>query len=125
MEEFNFDFRAVKNGAPIVTLSSFGIAFNELSRKYLGFPEEICMGYDSQKKAVGIKPYQGEDNLPRFKFESKARNGWIRIGCKEFMRYLARETNLDFLTKGLQFSPEMSSDKKLLIIIVDEQHLNK
>lgn len=41
---YNFNFSFLKNGNPVVTLSSFGIAFNKGAIEALGTPEEIVIG---------------------------------------------------------------------------------
>ena len=43
---YNFDFSYLKNGAPAVTLSSFGIAFNKGAIESLGTPDQVIIGYD-------------------------------------------------------------------------------
>lgn len=55
MGNYSFDFNFVKAGAPIVTLSSLGIAFNRLSRSLLGFPDRINVGYDESAHAIVIR----------------------------------------------------------------------
>ena len=40
---YNFDFSYLKNGAPAVTLSSFGIAFNKGAIESLGTPDQVIM----------------------------------------------------------------------------------
>ena len=40
---YNFDFSYLKNGAPAVTLSSFGIAFNKGAIESLGTPDQVII----------------------------------------------------------------------------------
>ena len=89
MNGYNFDFNFIKSGAPVVTLSALGIAFNQPSRSLLGFPEAISIGFDKDKLAIGIRAVSKEDNEDSFEFEKKAKNGWVRLGCKEFSKYLS------------------------------------
>jgi len=126
MGTFNFNFRVTKSGAPYVTLSSFGIAFNDLSQEKLKRPEEIIIGFDEDKHAIGIKAYSGEKDVPTFTFASKVRHNWVRIGCKDFMRYVAslvKDQGIDFLTRGKSFIADFDDDTQTLIIVLDKEHM--
>lgn len=50
---FNFDFSYLKNGCPIVSLSSFGIAFNKGAIEALGTPDQVIIGFDQEACAIG------------------------------------------------------------------------
>ena len=52
---YNFDFSYLKNGAPAVTLSSFGIAFNKGAIESLGTPDQVIIGYDPYQQAIGVR----------------------------------------------------------------------
>ena len=54
MKDFNFDYEFVSAGAPIVTLSSLGFAFNPVCRKMLGYRTKSIL-VDEKKMALGIK----------------------------------------------------------------------
>lgn len=125
MINYSFDFNFVKAGAPIVTLSSLGIAFNRLSRSLLGFPQRINIGYDENAHAIGIRAHDEESNIASYEFESRVKNEWIRIGCKDFIKYLSATTNIDFSTKAKQFVATYDQNTKTLIVIVDEEHIKK
>ena len=120
---YNFDFSYLKNGSPIVTLSSFGIAFNKGAIESLGTPAQIIIGYDPQAHAIGVRA-KGEDTTsPVYEFASRIKNDWIRIGAKDFMKHLARTSGIDFLTKSKQFVADYDSETQTLVIVVDEAHL--
>ena len=51
---YHFDFSYLKNGAPAVTLSSFGIAFNKGAIESLGTPDQVIIGYDPDQQAIGV-----------------------------------------------------------------------
>jgi len=120
---FNFDYNFVKSGAPVVTINSSGIAFNYLSRSLLGFPERINIGYDEITNAIGVKCHDDNSNIPYYEFEKKAKNDWVRIGCKDFIRYLCNKANIDFAIKSQQFIVDYDEIKKILIVIVDAKHM--
>ena len=125
MGNYSFDFNFIKSGAPIVTLSSLGISFNHLSRSLLGFPQKINMGYDEKAHAIGVRAHEEGSNVTNYEFESRVKNEWIRIGCKDFIKYLSATTNIDFITKAKQFIATYDKDTKTLVVIVDEEHMKK
>jgi len=96
MKSFNFNFHAVSGGAPYVTLSTLGMAFNSVSIGKLGNPEKIIVGFDEEQCVIGVRAYNGETDLKPYEFSSRVRLGWIRIGCKDFIKYLSSLTNIDF-----------------------------
>lgn len=51
------------------------------------------------------------------------KNDWIRIGAKDFMKYLSRTSKIDFLTKAKQFIAEYDEETQTLIVVIDEAHL--
>lgn len=119
---YNFDFSFVRSGAPIVTLSSTGIAFNSVVRNMLGYPSEIDIGYDEQSNAIGICAHNPENTDKPYEFESREKDGWVRISCRDFIRYLSQKNNMDF-TKAIQFIPKYDTFAKMLIIIVDQTYM--
>ena len=118
---YNFDFGFVRSGSPIITLGSTGLAFNAISRKMLGYPENIDIGYDEAANAIGICAHRDECKEKPYEFEPRQKDGWVRISCRDFMRYLAKKNHLDF-TKAKQFIPEYDPSTEMLIVIVDEEH---
>ena len=120
---YNFDFSYLKNGNPIVTLSSFGIAFNKGAIEALGAPEQVIIGFDPEACAIGVRA-RGEDMFfPAYDFARRIKSDWIRIGAKDFVKYLARVSGIDFLTKSKQFIAEYDHETETLVIVVDETHL--
>ena len=120
---YNFDFSYLKNGSPIVTLSSFGIAFNKGAIEVLGTPEQVLIGYDQDAHAIGIRAKREGTSAPVYDFASRVKNDWLRIGSKDFMKHLSRTSGIDFLTKSKQFLADFDSDTQTLVVIVDEAHL--
>jgi hypothetical protein len=94
--KYNFSWSSVSGGAPYVTFSSLGIAFNSVSIEKLGSPEKIMVGFDEEKLVIGVRAYDGNINIKPYEFSDRIRNGWIRIGCKEFIRYLQKLTGIDY-----------------------------
>lgn len=120
---YSFDFSYLKNGTPIVTLSSLGIAFNKGAVDMLGSPDQINVGYDEKARVIGVCARDMEKDVPHYDFATRVKNDWVRIGAKDFMRYLAKVSEIDFIAKAKQFVPEFDEDSKTLIIVVNEEHL--
>lgn len=121
--DYNFDFTYLKNGSPIVTLSSFGIAFNKGAIESLGTPEQVIIGYDQDAHAIGVRAKDEDSSAPSYDFASRVKNDWIRIGAKDFMKHLSRTSGIDFLEKSKQFIADYDSETQTLVIVVDEEHL--
>ena len=120
---FNFDFSFLKNGSPIVTLSSFGIAFNKGAIDALGVPAQIIIGYDQEQRAIGVRAKGEDTSAPCYEFASRIKNDSIRIGAKDFMKHLSRISKIDFLSKAKQFVADFDEETQTLIVIIDEEHL--
>ena len=123
MGDFNFNFEFVGSGAPIVTLSGLGIAFNPLSRSLLSYPDFINIGFDENKLAIGVKSHDVNSQIKSYEFEKKEKNGWVRIGCKDFVKYLSKISEIDFISKAQQFFASYDENEKMLIIVVDKEHI--
>lgn len=120
---YNFDFSYLKNGAPAVTLSSFGIAFNKGAIESLGNPDQVIIGYDPEQQAIGVRARGDDTTSPCYDFAPRVKNDWIRIGAKDFMKHLSRTSKIDFLTKAKQFIAEYDEETQTLIVVIDEAHL--
>lgn len=96
--KFSFDWNFIAAGAPYVTVSELALAFNAPAVVLLGNPENVVAGFDEKRLAIGIKRYSGEENVKSYKFYSRMKNGWVRIGCKDFVKYLSS-------ISGISFSP--------------------
>lgn len=121
--DFNFDYSFAKSGTPVVTLSSIGLSFNLGSRLMMGKPESIEIGYDTEKNVIGIRPHDHASSNPYYVFESRMKDEWVRISMKDFMKYLAQKSGIDFLSKAQQFIPERDHTTGMLLVFVDKDHL--
>lgn len=125
MDNFNFNFEFVASGAPIVTLNSLGIAFNPVCRAMLGYPEKVNIGFDEKNMVIGIKAHDPATKIKAFEFETRERNGWIRVGAKDYVKYLSLISKIDFITKARQFIATFDEENKMLIVVIDEEHIKK
>lgn len=119
---YNFDFNYIKRGAPIVTLSSLGISFNRASVDLLGNPEKVLVGYDVDAHVIGVKPAEDETKGITYVFATRMKNDWVRIGCRDFVKKLAIDTEMGFDKKAIQFIATYDTDLQMLIIPIDEKH---
>lgn len=118
---FNFDWNYVAAGAPYVTVSELGLAFNAPAITLLGNPEEIAVGFDEDQMTIGVTDARNvQDVLKTYKFSSRMRTGWVRIGCKDFVKYLS-------LISGMKFSPskkfiaQYDHEEKILFVTIKEE----
>ena len=114
---FNFDWNYISNGAPYVTIGSAALGFNTPSISLLGNPEEVIVGFDCQNMTIGIKKYDGEENAKKYKFYSRMKNGWVRIGCKDFVKHLSSLTGLNF-APAKRYVAQFDPGEKILFISV-------
>lgn len=115
--EFNFDWNYVAAGAPYITISELALGFNAPSISLLGNPEEVIIGFDDQTMTIGVKKYDGNENVKSYKFYSRMKNGWVRIGCKEFIKYLSSLTGLEF-SPAIRYIAKYDAQEEILYISV-------
>jgi hypothetical protein len=121
---FQFNWNAVSGGAPYVTISTISIAFNSASIGKLRNPERVIIGFDEEQCAIGIKAYSGEPNIKPYDFASKAKNGWVRIGCRDFIKYLSTLTHVDF-SPAKRYVARFDTQTEVLYILVGESFENE
>ena len=110
------EFYMPKNKPEIVTVPPA----NYIAVRGTGDPNEPDGAY---QQAIGVRA-RGEDTTsPCYDFAPRVKNDWIRIGAKDFMKYLSRTSKIDFLTKAKQFIAEYDEETQTLIVVIDEAHL--
>ncbi|MBR6254155.1 MAG: hypothetical protein IKR22_01845 [Clostridiales bacterium] len=117
---YNFDWDIVSEGAPYVTISKLGVAFNMAAIKKLGTPAFVMLGLDSEKMVLGVKtaPEWCENDKNTYQFRERIKNGWVRIGCKEFVRYLEKLSGMDY-SRARRYIADFDSENQLLIVKVN------
>ena len=115
--KFNFDWNYVAAGAPYITISELALGFNAPSISLLGNPEEVIIGFDDQTMTIGVKKYDGNENVKSYKFYSRMKNGWVRIGCNEFIKYLSSLTGLEF-SPAIRYIAKYDEQEEILYISV-------
>lgn len=117
--KFDFDWNYISAGAPYMTISESGLSLNMPAINMLGCPEEVLVGFDKGKMAIGIKPAQGSENAKKYKFKSRIKNGWVRIGCRDFVKYLSVLTGIKF-SPAKRFIAVFDESAGVLYVIVDK-----
>lgn len=121
--KFNFDWNYVAAGAPYVTISEFALGFNSASVSMLGNPEKVIIGFDEKACAIGIKAYENEESIKAFDFHDRIKNGWVRIGCKDFIRNLSVLTGKSF-SPAVRYVAKYDAEDKVLFISLLEGELD-
>ena len=114
---FKFNWNAVSGGAPYVTLSSLGIALNSVSISKLDTPRKVIVGFDEEQCVIGIKAYTNEPDVKPYEFSERIRNGWIRLGCRDFIKYLSALTDIDF-SKSKRYVATFDANTAILAVRV-------
>lgn len=105
------------SGAPIVTIATYGITFNSSTIDLMNNPKRIEMGYSPKLNKVLIKPSNKSKEEGSFAFASRAnKRGYIRIGNKDFVKYIANKSGLPITKESIRFPATWDSKNKILKI---------
>ena len=66
---------------------------------------------------IGVKQYDGTENVKSYKFYSRMKNGWVIIGCKDFVKYLSTLTGLKF-SPAIRYVAKFDTEEKILYVSV-------
>lgn len=114
--EYNFIWTAPSAGAPIVSIASYGISFNSMVSEMLGRPSRVLLGFDERNLVIGVKPVQdGIDDSRAYKFAERERLGTVRIGNKDFLKYVSSKSGID-LKKTSRYLANWDDEAQTLII---------
>ena len=111
MEKFNFDWNYIDTCMPQITISKTNIGCNKKAIDLLEKPQKVVIGFDEKNLAIGIKAYNGIDKVHTYDFARRVTNGWVRMGCKGFIKYLSNY-GLDF-EKAKKFNAKYLSEEKI------------
>ncbi len=121
---FNFDWNYVSSGAPYVTISELSLGFNSPAISMLKNPENIVIGFDEEHLTIGVKDAKGMENVKPYKFYSRMKHGWIRIGCKDFIKYLSAISGITF-TPAKKFIARYDPEEQILYIKVSKEEVSE
>lgn len=114
--DYNFLWTTPSAGAPIVSIATYGISFNSIVVDLLNRPPKVLLGFDEKNMVIGVKPVIGEVEEPRaYRFAEPGRQGVIRIGNKDFLKYVSNKSGIDF-RKIKKYLASWDEDSKTLII---------
>ena len=116
--DFNFDWNYIASGTPYITISRLGLAMNSAVIQQLGNPEKVMLGFDSQACIIGVRKYDGKNNVKSYEFRNKERHGWVRIGCKDFVKNLSHITGIDF-SEAKRFITSFDADTQTVYFKVE------
>ncbi|MBO4391058.1 MAG: hypothetical protein J5825_09415 [Lachnospiraceae bacterium] len=115
--DFNFNWEYVYAGAPYITISETGLAVNSPACAMIDNPERVLVGFDEEKMAIGIKDVGDMENAKSYVFFSRMNNGWVRIGCKDFVKYLSEISGISF-SPAKRFIAKLNQKEKILYITI-------
>lgn len=121
---FDFDWNFITNGVPYITISETALALNKPAVSILENPEDVIVGFDDKTMTIGIKKYNGNKNVKSYRLRDRIQNGWVRIGCKNFIKCLSSLTELQF-NPAIRYVAKFDSEEKILYISVLDPFQNK
>jgi len=100
---YSFRWSSVELETPmLISISKLGISLNLTSINAIGSPEKVIIGFDEEAKVLGVAAASLDTpkDIKTYSLctESRKGNAWIRIGCKNFIKYLTQQTGNDFST---------------------------
>jgi hypothetical protein len=118
---YNFWWTAPSGGVPIISIANYGITFNSGAIEMLGRPQAVLIGYDEENRVLGIKPLQDSEaaHPKAFRFIERERQGYVRIGCKDFVKLLASRTERDFTMTTRYAARRLDESDNLFIVALD------
>lgn len=118
VNKYNFMWTSPNGGGvPQVTIADYGISFNMGAIKQMNEPLKIRIGYDTKQKVVGIQAIYDESSATTdaFDFMSKLRQNSIRIGNKDFIKYIGMTSGIDFSSAKKYIGNWIDEDSLLII----------
>lgn len=113
---FKFNWNALADGAPYVTINATSIAINDAAVSLLKSPNRILIGFDSENKVLGIKPSTGNEEERTYNINARMTEyGWARVGCKDFVRYLSSVLETDF-SSAKRYLAEYDENSGILLV---------
>lgn len=114
MSKYSFDWNATANGVPYITFSKLGISFNCAAIKALGAPDKVNIGFDKRNLTVGVRVHNPQSGADAHIFAPREKNGWVRIGCKNFIKQLNTLTGISF-EKATRYIAVLTEKKYLAV----------
>lgn len=111
-----------KGSMPTINISSYGFQFNKPAIDLLGKPKGIKIGFDKEKEKIYFMAMDDlkKEKVYKFTGRLKTSKGYIRIGNKNFLRYVSSIIGIDLLNKTRQFALIKESKNICYINLKDE-----
>ena len=98
--KFNFDWNCVAAGAPYITISELALGFNLPSISLLGNPEEVVVGFDEKTMTIGVKQYDGTENVKSYKEFAPFRQKVLEVAEREINELTDINISYETIKKG-------------------------
>lgn len=115
--KYDFDWGYVAAGAPYITISNISLGFNSPAIALLSAPEDVAIGFDEKHLTIGVTDAKNIPGARSYKFASRVKSGWVRIGCKDFIKNLSELTGLSF-SPARKFVAQYDAEEKILYVTV-------
>lgn len=122
--DFNFDWNYVAAGAPYITINETSLAFNTPAISLLQNAPNVVVGFDKEKMAIGVMNAQNHPDGKSYAFYTRIRQGWIRIGCKDFIKHLSAISGISF-TPAKKYLAQYDEEGQVLYILINDKEVNK
>jgi len=118
-----FNWNIANETTPYISIRDTGILINKQAVALIGSPEKIVIGFDEKNMIIGLKEYDGSENVKSYKFYSKMKYGMVRIGCKNFVKYLSSLTGTQF-DHAIRYEAKFDAEERILYIPLarDKKH---
>ncbi len=86
--DFDFEWYNPSIGTPMISLAGYGITFSRSAVNTMRTPAYVKLGFDKQRKLVGIMVC-GKEDKNKFEFANREKNNNVRINSRDFIRLIS------------------------------------
>ena len=86
--------------------------------------EEVVVSFDEANLTIGVKSAENMGNVKAYRFYSRNNNGWVRIGCKDFLKYLSAISGMKF-SPAMKFIARMDHEQQILYITINSEEVEE
>lgn len=79
------------------------------------------LGFDARAKVLGVQVVQEGDANESISYtfaerENRNKGGYIRIGNRDFIRYISDKTGIDFISNAVKYFADWDPAAELLVV---------
>lgn len=117
--KYKFDYSFIKRKR-IISLSKFGIRINGPVLSFLLNAGEVMIGYDKEKSAICLAPWDGDEGIAHYKIKKNPgeKNSGGTIYCRKAIKFLSSELGMAFTSRAKSFRAMFDNDRSMAIVIV-------